>query len=320
MANANAVIQQAAAKYGISPKVLTGVYGTETSFGRDVKTSSTGAQGPFQLEPATARSLGVKDPNNFKEAAYGAARYLAQYKGRGFAGMVSAYNAGPGGGIIPSYVSSVAKFGNVGNVSEPTSTSVSTGSSSAPQRTSLPSAPSFDSAGFQQANRRAILGRLLASEGGEKNNPLFASGLVTTKSPIRSEYETAGNQPLRSVSTGGVSLPSSPEGGPAQVGLHPAVNPKVPIDLKQAEQKYGYAKGNVPAHGFPLGEPGHTSPGLTALFSHPEAPPIAQHPSGNVHKTMKGPVFVPNKTPRPSPLRELTGQREPAPFPGRKHR
>jgi hypothetical protein len=37
------------------------------------------------------------NPYNFRSAAYGAARYLAQFKSRGVRGMLAAYNAGPAG-------------------------------------------------------------------------------------------------------------------------------------------------------------------------------------------------------------------------------
>ncbi len=47
----------------------------------------------------------------------------------------------------------------------------------------------LDQAAFQQAQRRALVGRLIASTaGGTKDNPLFASGLVSTKQPNADEY------------------------------------------------------------------------------------------------------------------------------------
>src|ERR1700680_1796206 len=98
-----ATITEAAQKYGIDPKILWGLYGTETSCGKNVSRSSAGAEGPFQFEPATAQSMGV-NPHDFKRAAFGAARYLAQYKSRGVGGMLSAYNAGPAGGHQSGYV------------------------------------------------------------------------------------------------------------------------------------------------------------------------------------------------------------------------
>jgi murein DD-endopeptidase MepM/ murein hydrolase activator NlpD len=94
--NERRIIQRAARKNGIDPAILWGLYGAESDFGRNKNESSAGAQGPFQFMPGTAAGMGI-DPHNFKQAAYGAARYLSQYKSRGVAGMLAAYNAGPNG-------------------------------------------------------------------------------------------------------------------------------------------------------------------------------------------------------------------------------
>ncbi len=48
---------------------------------------------------------------------------------------------------------------------------------------------SFDQAGFQKAQKGAILGKLISETEGRKDNPLFATGLVSTRLPQRSEYE-----------------------------------------------------------------------------------------------------------------------------------
>ncbi len=90
------IVQQAAARAGIDPALLWGVFGAESNFGRNQSTSSAGAVGPFQLMPSTATSLGV-DPRDMRQAADGAARYLARYRDRGAGGMLAAYNAGPAG-------------------------------------------------------------------------------------------------------------------------------------------------------------------------------------------------------------------------------
>jgi hypothetical protein len=74
------------------------------SGGRAGLTSSSGAKGFFQQLPSTSRRLGVKDPNNFLDAAKGTARYLSQgFGGEGFlkGGAEEAfatYFAGGGGG------------------------------------------------------------------------------------------------------------------------------------------------------------------------------------------------------------------------------
>lgn len=56
----------------------------------------------------------------------------------------------------------------------------------------VPGAPVFDQAGFDKAQKASILGRLLSEGGERKDNPLFSTGLVTTKAPLRSEFTTAG--------------------------------------------------------------------------------------------------------------------------------
>lgn len=90
------IIEQAAASQRLPASLLWGVYGAETNFGRNVRRSGAGAVGPFQFEPSTARGLGI-NPYNFRQAAFGAAKYLAPYfhKGGARAALI-AYNAGPG--------------------------------------------------------------------------------------------------------------------------------------------------------------------------------------------------------------------------------
>lgn len=121
MASKTSIIEQAANRYGIDPGILYGVWGTESNFGRNRGPSSAGALGDFQFEPATARALGVK-LGNFRSEAFGAAKYLSQYKGRGLAGMLAAYNAGPAGNpnnpqtraYIPRVLKLADAFGGAG--------------------------------------------------------------------------------------------------------------------------------------------------------------------------------------------------------------
>lgn len=97
------IIEQAAASQRLPASLLWGIYGAETDFGRNVAVSRAGAQGPFQFMPETARGLGI-NPHNFRQAAFGAAKYIAPYfrKGGARAALI-AYNAGPGriGGPLP---------------------------------------------------------------------------------------------------------------------------------------------------------------------------------------------------------------------------
>ncbi|HTA98677.1 MAG TPA: hypothetical protein VK730_13675 [Solirubrobacteraceae bacterium] len=81
----------------------------------------------------------------------------------------------------------------------------------------VPSIPGvqLDQAAFQQAQRQSLVGKLIASgSGGEANNPLFTSGLVSTKAPDPSEYtKTAPAAPkvpsAAAPSTGGGSGPGA---------------------------------------------------------------------------------------------------------------
>lgn len=101
------VVKEAAEKHGIDPSFLWGVYGTETSFGHNVSRSSTGAEGPFQFEPETARAIGLRNPSDFRESADKAAYYLSQAKHGGEMGMVAHYYGAPS----QEYLSNVRKYG-----------------------------------------------------------------------------------------------------------------------------------------------------------------------------------------------------------------
>lgn len=96
-----ATVYAAARKYGVPPRVLWGVYGAETNFGKNNNVSSAGAQGPFQFMPGTARTLGV-NPHNFKSAAYGAAKYLRSLYHGDWHAAVGHYNSGPAGNLTNS--------------------------------------------------------------------------------------------------------------------------------------------------------------------------------------------------------------------------
>lgn len=75
-------IQQATSKYGIPNAILKGVFGMETAFGANVKTSSAGAEGPFQFIRSTAQQYGYPYTNSptigqFQQQADSAAHYLS---------------------------------------------------------------------------------------------------------------------------------------------------------------------------------------------------------------------------------------------------
>lgn len=82
LGNHATIVQEAANKYHLPGQLLWGIFGIETSHGADIKTSSTGAMGAFQFEPATAKEYNyplTNTPNEqqFKEQAEAAAHYLS---------------------------------------------------------------------------------------------------------------------------------------------------------------------------------------------------------------------------------------------------
>lgn len=50
----------------------------------------------------------------------------------------------------------------------------------------------LDKPAYEEAQKKAILGKLLSSEKGSSENPLFKTGLVTTKAPNPAEYQLPG--------------------------------------------------------------------------------------------------------------------------------
>ncbi len=187
MASERAIVAEAANRYGVSPSILWGVYGTETSFGKNLSTSSAGAEGPFQLEPATARGLGV-NPHDFKSSAFGAAKYLSQFKGRGTGGMLSAYNAGPAGGYQADYVNKTLQnaksFGDIVKGAQPgIEQAVQTGQHKQAVEQFV---NGFDKQGYQEAAQHAA---------GERSAASLFTGGGEGDAALRSALEQAGKPP-----------------------------------------------------------------------------------------------------------------------------
>lgn len=101
-------------QYGLPPGILNGVMQVESG-GNLNAVSNVGAQGPFQLIPATQSDLGVTNPFDFQQSATGAAMYLSQLQQQtgSIQGALEAYNWGIGNyqnsnGNAPSSVKTYA--------------------------------------------------------------------------------------------------------------------------------------------------------------------------------------------------------------------
>jgi len=113
------LIGASAARWGVDKDLIKAIVANESGFDPNA-TSSAGAQGLMQLEPATAAGLGVSDPYDPAQNLSGGTRYMRGLLDRFHGDLrraVAAYNAGPYavekyGGVPPyaetrAYVESV---------------------------------------------------------------------------------------------------------------------------------------------------------------------------------------------------------------------
>ncbi len=101
------IVESAAARHGLPTRLIQSVIGQESAR-HPCAVSRAGAMGLMQLMPATAESLGVRDPFDPEQNVEGGTRFLKTLLERfGDLGLaLGAYNAGPGaveehGGVPP---------------------------------------------------------------------------------------------------------------------------------------------------------------------------------------------------------------------------
>lgn len=106
--NYTGYVDQMADKYGVPRAHVRAIYENETASGKNVRSSSAGAQGHMQLMPSTAKEMGVADIADPYQNIEGGVKYYAKMLKKFGDPVVAAaaYNAGPGnvnkyGGVPP---------------------------------------------------------------------------------------------------------------------------------------------------------------------------------------------------------------------------
>lgn len=82
----------------------------------------------------------------------------------------------------------------------------------------------LDLPAFEKARKASVVGKLIASTEGTKNNPLFATGLLSTKAPNPAEYQITQTEPATPVrgEPAAPRAPASRQGGGKLGGFLPA--------------------------------------------------------------------------------------------------
>jgi soluble lytic murein transglycosylase-like protein len=132
------LIDEAAAEYGISPAILTGLVNQESGFNPNA-VSSAGAEGLTQVMPENFAADGITDPFNAAQSIFGGAKQLGEDLNE-FGGNVTdalaAYNAGSAavqqyGGVPPytqteNYVSDILAYAQQYDSEQPAAPSTAT--------------------------------------------------------------------------------------------------------------------------------------------------------------------------------------------------
>lgn len=92
------LIHDTSMRYGVDPMLVVAIVESESNFKRNAR-SREGARGLMQIGPSTARSLGLKDPNDpvtNVDAGVRYLKYLETHFGDKTNVVLAAYNAGEG--------------------------------------------------------------------------------------------------------------------------------------------------------------------------------------------------------------------------------
>lgn len=176
---------------GINPTLFQRQIGAESNY--DEKAGSpAGAGGIAQFMPGTASSRGV-DRWNPRSALKGAAKLMAEYL-ESYNGdwslALAAYNAGPGNARravtgfpeTRNYIKKVLGGGS-GKQAAPKQAA-----DAGPWSVKRGEKPTFDTAGFEQARKRALVGSMIAKRRGT-GSILFRTGLLTTTAPSAADFQ-----------------------------------------------------------------------------------------------------------------------------------
>lgn len=114
-----AAINTTAARYGLSPSTLLGIFGTESAYGTNLGPSSAGAVGPFQFLPSTGSTYGLNSTTimQFQPSLTAAAQYLKKLGANSSPtspatfGALNAYNGNKSGTSASAYTNQVLSFG-----------------------------------------------------------------------------------------------------------------------------------------------------------------------------------------------------------------
>jgi hypothetical protein len=197
-------VATAAARTGLPASLVAAQINEESGFNPRA-TSPVGAQGIAQFMPGTWKSQGVPgspyDPNAALQGYVKLMSALVRQQGGNVRNALAAYNAGPGN--LPAgmgYADTILRNAGGGTVNAPAAGA--TGAAGASYGFGGPTVQ-FDQAAFDRAQRAAIAGQYLQQQASGKDlwqtgpkstiptGSLIAPGLLTTKAPNASDYQTA---------------------------------------------------------------------------------------------------------------------------------